>query len=276
MALFTVFGSPISHSLSPQIHQWFAEEFGLLNDYQRQLSSPGKFPQHVAEFFRRGGSGANVTVPFKQQAYQLATHTTQRARQAGAVNTLINMGAGQLLGDNTDGYGLCRDLKRHLGSVADRRLLILGAGGAVRGVLGPLLDEAVSQITIVNRTQTNAELLVSEFNDPRITASSFSALERTTADFDVIIQATSVALQTGQELQLPTALAQSAKFCYDLSYAAEPTPFLQWAAQHQLPAADGLGMLVEQAALSFALWHDGLLPTTEPVLAHLRNQLSRQ
>ncbi|RUO66391.1 shikimate dehydrogenase [Pseudidiomarina planktonica] len=270
MALFTVFGSPIAHSLSPQIQLEFADQFGLVNEYRRSLSSPGRFAADVAYFFRHGGSGANVTVPFKQQAYQLVTHTTLRARQAGAVNTLMGRGAGQVLGDNTDGLGLVADLRWHLakaqvGDLSGKTVLLLGAGGAARGVVGPLLDAGVARLTVANRTEAKAADLVDRFADSRLAYCSMNELPAA----DIIIQATSVALQQ-QALTLPANLAAQAVLCYDMSYGATPTKFLQWAAANGCAnCLDGLGMLVEQAALSFALWHDGLLPDSRAVITKL-------
>lgn len=270
MALFTVFGSPIAHSLSPQIHLEFADQFGLINEYHRSLSSPGRFAADVAYFFRYGGSGANVTVPFKQHAYQLVTHTTLRARQAGAVNTLMGLGSGQVLGDNTDGLGLVADLGWQLaqadaGNLSGKSILLLGAGGAARGVIGPLLDGGVAKLTVANRTEAKAAQLVARFDHQNL---HYCAMNKLPAA-DIIIQATSVALQQ-QTLVLPADLAAQALLCYDMSYGATPTRFLQWAGENGCANChDGFGMLVEQAALSFALWHDGLLPDSRAVIKKL-------
>lgn len=154
MAIYTVFGNPIAHSLSPQIHQAFAQQSGVELNYTRSLTSQARFRRAVAEFFRHGGAGANVTVPFKQQAFELVTYVTARAQQAGAVNTLVPLGYGQLLGDNTDGIGLVRDLQRNLGqTLANRDVVILGAGGAARGIIAPLLEQEPSSLIIANRTE---------------------------------------------------------------------------------------------------------------------------
>lgn len=280
MALFTVFGSPISHSLSPQIHKMFADEFGLLNEYRRSLSSRGQFARAVACFFRSGGAGANVTVPFKEQAFELVTHLTERARHAGAVNTLLPLGivkysAGQVLGDNTDGLGLLRDLQRYT-QVSNRKLVILGAGGAARGVVLPLLEAGVAQLTIANRTPERAQAIVDSLPSQWRGKAQATGLDQIPTA-DILIQATSVMQSSDQALALPAKLAASAALCYDMSYAAQPTPFLAWAAtQGASQQVDGLGMLVEQAALSFALWHDGLMPHTQPIIEQLRQGLIQQ
>jgi len=271
MARYTVFGNPISHSVSPYIHQAFADEFGLLLDYQRSLSSIGVFAAQVARFFRTGGAGANVTLPFKVAAFELVTHVTERAQRAGAVNTLIPLGAGQLLGDNTDGAGLLRDLHRQFGDLTNQRIVIIGAGGAVRGALASLLQQPVQQIVIANRTLSNAAQLVAEFADARLSYCALDAIP----PHDGLINAASVAYISDGQLPIQADALTETQFVYDMSYAAKPTAFLQWvnAQQPQLMACDGLGMLVEQAALSFALWHDGLYPKTAPVIAAVRAQL---
>lgn len=277
MALFTVFGSPIKQSLSPQIHAAFADEFGLLNEYGRSLSSSGRFVGDVAQFFRRGGAGANVTMPFKDAAFALVTHTTARARQAAAVNTLIPLGHGQLLGDSTDGLGLYHDLRRLQGAaLAGRSVTVIGAGGAARSAIYSLLELAdIGLVQVLNRTPAKAAAIVAEG------AAQYGASRCRLGDWDapvptsVIINATGVALQ-GQQLALPDALWTQAELAYDMTYAAKPTAFMESATSAGVEqVSDGLGMLVEQAALSFALWHDGLMPRTAPVLSQLRQLLTQ-
>lgn len=276
MALFTVFGSPIKQSLSPQIHRAFADEFGLLNEYSRSLSSPGRFAGAVAQFFRRGGAGANVTMPFKDAAFALVTHTTARAREAAAVNTLIPLGHGQLLGDSTDGLGLYHDLRRlQPAALAGRMVTVIGAGGAARSAIHSLLALAdVAQVQVLNRTPAKAATIVADcvaqYGATRCQLGDWHAPLPTA----LIINATGAALQ-GQQLVLPNALWAEAEVAYDMTYAAEPTAFMQSASYAGVAlVSDGLGMLVEQAALSFALWHDGLMPRTAPVLAQLRQLLT--
>jgi len=279
MALFTVFGSPIAHSLSPQIHQLFADEFGLLNEYRRSLSSKGQFARDLARFFRAGGAGANVTVPFKQQAFEQVSHLTSRARAAGAVNTIIPLGlgrynAGQLLGDNTDGLGLLTDLARYT-SLVDREVVLIGAGGAARGVVLPLLEAGIDKLSIANRTLSRAQVIIDALPEQWQKHVKAVAIDRIPTA-DILIQATSVmqSSQGSSGLVLPPQLAEAAELCYDMSYAAQQTPFLAWAAANGAThSVDGLGMLVEQAALAFALWHDGLMPTTLPVITQLRAAL---
>ncbi|MDX1706456.1 shikimate dehydrogenase, partial [Pseudidiomarina sp.] len=163
MALFTVFGNPVGHSLSPQIHAAFADQFGLTNSYTRTLCTPTQFASDVARFFRKGGAGANVTLPFKEAAIHVATHLSERAHEAGAVNTLVPLGQGQILGDNTDGLGLVRDLQNAGVDVPGLQVILLGAGGAARGVLPALKQAGVAQITLVNRTKARAEQIASDF-----------------------------------------------------------------------------------------------------------------
>lgn len=276
MARFTVFGNPVQHSLSPHIHTLFAQQLGVKDlQYTRSLTSPAQFMAAVAEFFRCGGAGANVTVPFKTAAAQLVTHQTERAARAGAVNTLIPLGYGQILGDNTDGYGLVADLKRQLRlpSLASLHVVVLGAGGAARGVLGPLCEAGIEQIIIANRTLKNAKELVQVNADLPLACASWQDLNGLHAQDYVVINATSASLHQ-VELPIPTALLSKSRLCYDMMYSKTPTLFMQQAlAAGATTCSDGLGMLVEQAALSFALWHDGQVPATGDVLRQVREDL---
>ncbi|WP_217475648.1 shikimate dehydrogenase [Stutzerimonas stutzeri] len=271
MDRYAVFGNPIAHSKSPQIHRLFAEQTDQTLGYEPLLAPLDDFPGFAREFFAQG-LGANVTVPFKEQAYRLADQLTERARRAGAVNTLKKLEDGRLLGDNTDGIGLVRDLLDNAGvALQGKRILLLGAGGAVRGVLEPLLAQQPSALVIANRTVARAEQLAGEFAElGPVQASAFEQLEGT---FDVIINGTSASL--GGELPplADSLIGSGATFCYDMMYGAAPTPFCQWAANLGAQTRDGLGMLVEQAAAAFELWR-GVRPDSAPVLAHLRRQLA--
>lgn len=262
-----VFGYPIEHSLSPQIHLAFAEQSGRRLEYQRILAAPEHFSHRFAEFAASGGVGANVTVPLKEQVVSMCDALSERAQQAGAVNTLIYR-EGRWLGDNTDGLGLVRDLQRQGANVAGARILIIGAGGAVRGILGPLLAAQAQAIHVVNRTAARAHQLAAEFSG--VTAGDYDSAVQDDA-WDLIIQASAASLQ-GELPPLSENILHGAPFCYDMVYGAQPTVFLQWAQQFGCKIADGLGMLVEQAALSYQAW-TGEQPQTEPVLNELRRQL---
>lgn len=271
MDRYAVFGNPIAHSKSPQIHRLFAEQTRQALGYEALLVPLDDFPSFARQFFENG-LGANVTVPFKEQAFRLADQLTERARRAGAVNTLKKLEDGTLLGDNTDGIGLVRDLFDNAGVVLQgKRILLLGAGGAVRGVLEPLLAQRPSALVIANRTLAKAEQLAHEFAElGSVRANAFEQLE---GPFDLIINGTSASL--GGELP-PLAervISPDATFCYDMMYGAAPTPFCQWAAALGATTRDGLGMLVEQAAAAFELWR-GVRPESAQVLSELRRQLA--
>ncbi|MFP1677175.1 shikimate dehydrogenase [Alloalcanivorax sp. C16-2] len=265
---YAVFGNPVSHSRSPDIHHAFAAQRGEDLVYERIEAPVDGFPAALAAFFDGGGLGANVTVPFKEQAHDLCGELTGRARQAGAVNTLWRRD-GVLHGDNTDGAGLVADLRANQGwALGGKRLLVLGAGGAVRGVLGPLLAQAPAELVIANRTLARAETLVERFAGQGVAlhASALDALENR---FDVIINAISAGLH-GDMPALPDGLVGDATVAYDMVYGARPTPFMEWAGAAGAAAVrDGLGMLVEQAAEAFLVWR-GWRPDTAPVLASLR------
>ena len=265
---YAVFGNPVSHSRSPDIHHAFAAQRGEDLVYERIEAPVDGFPAAVAAFFDAGGRGANVTVPFKEQAFDLCERLTERARQAGAVNTLWRVD-GALHGDNTDGAGLVADLRGNQGwALAGRRVLILGAGGAVRGVLGPLLAQAPAEVVIANRTLGRAEALVERFAGQGVPMHA-AALDQLQQPFDVLINAISAGLH-GDMPALDPALVAPGSVAYDMVYGAQPTPFMRWAQRHEAAAVcDGLGMLVEQAAEAFQVWR-GWRPDTAPVLAGLR------
>ena len=271
MDRYGVFGNPIGHSKSPQIHRLFAEQTGQDLSYEPLLAPLEDFPGFARDFFAQG-HGANVTVPFKEQAFRLADQLSERAQRAGAVNTLKRLEDGTLLGDNTDGIGLVRDLLDNAGVVLQgKRILLLGAGGAVRGVLEPLLAQRPAELVIANRTLSKAQQLAGEFAELGLV--SAAAFDELTGDFDVIINGTSASLG-GALPPLSESLVRAGEtFCYDMMYGAEPTPFCAWAASHDAQARDGLGMLVEQAAAAFELWR-GVRPESAGVLAQLRSQLT--
>ncbi len=266
---YAVMGHPVAHSKSPQIHAAFARQTGQNLEYSAIEVPLDAFPQAVADFAAAGGKGLNVTVPFKQEAWALAEQRAARAQRAGAVNTLI-IGPQGLRGDNTDGVGLVRDLSVNHGiELARRRILVLGAGGAVRGVLEPLLERGPTVLVIANRTEARAQALAALFGDlGPVRASGFADLQG--QRFDLVINGTAASL-AGEVPPIPAAAVREAA-CYDMMYGREPTPFLRWAAQQGAARCmDGLGMLVEQAAESFYLWR-GVRPQTQPVIETLRAQ----
>jgi len=263
---YCVFGNPIEHSRSPFIHHTFAKQTNQNIDYQKKLVPLNSFSGAVTAFIKQEGKGANITVPFKEEALALADELSDRARLAGAVNTLTFKND-KVYGDNTDGEGLVQDLIRNKVSLASSRILLLGAGGAARGVLLPLLSQSPSSITVANRTERKAELLCQHFADSRVTASSFLDVEG--KQFDLIINATSASLSGGVPAISETVINNTVT-CYDMVYGKDKTPFLKWAKKHGAAnIIDGLGMLVGQAAVSFSIWRD-VSPETLPVIEQLR------
>ncbi len=265
---YAVFGNPIGHSKSPLIHAAFARQCGAEISYEARLAPLDGFAGCVREFIAAGGRGANVTLPFKEEAFRLADQRTPRAELAAAVNTLV-FADGQILGDNTDGAGLLRDLVDNLGcAIAGRRVLLLGAGGAARGVIAPLLAARPHTLVIANRTIDRAEALVRQFAaDDRLHASAYAQLAGTS--FDLVVNATSAGL-SGALPPLPERVFAAESLAYDMVYGAAAMPFLAFArAQGAARLADGLGMLVEQAAEAFYLWR-GVRPASAPVIAMLR------
>ncbi|MEX2964002.1 shikimate dehydrogenase [Microbulbifer sp. TYP-18] len=269
---YAVIGNPISHSLSPLIHRAFARQTGQDMDYDRLLAPVDAFASIARSFFAAEGRGLNVTVPFKLDAAALADQLTDRARAAGAVNTLVLGSDGRLLGDNTDGAGLVNDLTRQLRwPLEGQRILLLGAGGAARGVLQPLLAQLPEAIHIANRTAARAVQLAQRFpQGGRVTGGGLDDLP---GPFNLVINASSASL-SGEMPALPAAVISSDTRAYDMVYGAEPTVFMRWAADCGAETADGLGMLVAQAAESFFLWR-GLHPQLAPVLSELRAGLKR-
>ncbi|WP_114417111.1 shikimate dehydrogenase [Marinospirillum perlucidum] len=272
---YAVFGNPIAHSKSPQIHRWFAEQTQQDLSYQPILAPEEDFQGSAEAFFNQGGQGANVTVPFKLDALVFAEKLSPRARRAGAVNTLQKGKNEVIYGDNTDGAGLVRDLQGHLQlNLNNQRVLLVGAGGAARGVVEPLLEAGVASLKIANRTPEKAQQLVQIFHglQPRaqVTACNWAGLEG--QQFDLVINATSASL-SGDLPPLPAGLFATGATAYDMMYAARPTPFMQWAEkQGAEQISDGLGMLVEQAAEAFFLWRQ-VRPETSGVLQRLRQEI---
>ncbi|SEA18565.1 shikimate dehydrogenase [Microbulbifer marinus] len=266
---YAVVGNPIAHSLSPRIHAAFATQTGEDIHYEKLLAEKDGFAEFARQFFASGGRGLNVTVPFKLDACEFADALTDRARAAGAVNTLARQQDGSILGDNTDGAGLVADIRDNLGwPLRDKKILLLGAGGAARGALLPLLAENPQQVHIANRTAHKAEKLAAEFSaHGQLTA---GGLEDFPGSFDLIINASSASL-SDEMPPLPTEIVGPQCNAYDMVYGAEPTPFMRWARSLNAQVADGLGMLVGQAAESFFLWR-GVRPNVGPVLEMLRKR----
>lgn len=272
---YVVIGNPISQSKSPLIHRMFAAETLVDMDYQAALVELGGFAQFIQQFVADGGKGANVTMPFKLDAFALATKLSERAKVAGAVNTLTFID-GEIFGDNTDGAGLVNDIQEHAGvSLAGKRVLLLGAGGAARGVICPLLQAQVKELVIANRTFVKAQGLVQMvtlfFPDlTNLIAMDWVQLNHVESAFDVIINATSASLNDEAiPLTSPKIFAGNC-LAYDMAYSDAPSAFLQFAQSHGANIRDGLGMLVEQAAESFFVWHQ-VRPDTEPVLHYLKH-----
>ncbi len=264
-------GNPIGHSKSPAIHAQFAKQTKQKINYTAIHVDRGGFEQAVGNFVATDGKGLNITLPFKREAWALADERSQRAERAGAVNTLIFKDK-KIMGDNTDGTGLVRDLLENKKlELQGRRILLMGAGGAARGVLLPLLNQQPVQLTIVNRTTEKAKDLAEAFTDMGKTAGcGYAALAG--ESFDLVINATAASLQ-GELPPLPEGIIAADGACYDMMYASEPTTFMQWCVQQGANKVfDGLGMLVEQAAESFYLWR-GLSPQTKDVISQLRQEM---
>ncbi|HTJ96523.1 MAG TPA: shikimate dehydrogenase [Rhodocyclaceae bacterium] len=270
---YVVIGNPIAHSKSPRIHGLFAMQTEQDIDYRTLLAPLDGFAGTLQSFIDGGGRGANITVPFKEEAFRLATHLSARAAAAGAVNTLRCDANGSIFGDNTDGAGLVRDITANLRrSLNGKQVLLLGAGGAARGVILPLLLEGPARLFIANRTPSKATALVTEFNalpdalPDRLEGGGFADLAG--QRFDVLINATSAGL-SDSALELPPGIFASQALAYDMVYGRD-TPFMQQARANGAQVSDGLGMLVEQAAEAFSIWR-GIRPDTLPVMQALRS-----
>lgn len=271
--LYAVMGNPINHSKSPQIHSAFAEQTEQDLIYSAILVPLEKFKEEADNFFRTG-MGLNVTVPFKEDAWQYADTYSSRALRAGAVNTLIKKEDGSIHADNTDGIGMVRDITFNNGcAIKGKRVLVLGAGGAVRGILEPVLEEKPAEVVIANRTVSKAQALAEDFSDiGKISGCGFDQVE---GEFDLIINGTSASL-SGDLPPIPESVIHAHTTCYDMMYGAEPTVFNQWAAGLNAGATlDGLGMLVEQAAESFKAWR-GVRPESATVIQSMREALQAQ
>jgi shikimate dehydrogenase len=270
---YCVIGNPIAHSRSPDIHPRFGAQAGHDIVYERCLAPVDGFAATVQGLVAAGYKGANVTVPFKVQAFELATRLSDRARAAGAVNTLA-FRDGEIYGDNTDGPGMVADIVRNAGvSLAGKRVLLLGAGGAVRGVVLPILLEHPGSIVIANRTRATADALVAHFAGHVERPGQLSAcnFEDIAAPFDVVINGTSASM-SGTLPPVPAAAFSPGTLAFDMMYGNKPSPFMEFAAAHGATVRDGLGMLVEQAAEAFAVWR-GVRPETAAILEEMRTKL---
>jgi len=265
---YAVIGNPVKHSLSPRIHAAFASETGEDIEYDRLLGDMEDFNGDVRDFFSCGGCGLNVTVPFKEKAWELVDELSERARLAGAVNTITRLNSGKLLGDNTDGVGLVRDLAENHGfDFTDASLLLLGAGGASRGVILPLLQQQPASLVIANRTAEKAVSLADLFSGCG-DVYGCGLHEIGNKEFDLIINATAAGLK-GDVPAIPDTCLAPGGWSYDMMYGAEPTAFVRWGEAHNAGRAlDGIGMLVEQAAESFYMWR-GVRPHTAAVIQQL-------
>jgi len=269
---YAVFGNPIKHSKSPQIHTLFAQQTGQALTYTAELAEISQFDSAVNDFIKNNGKGLNITVPFKEDAWQLADRHSDRARRAGAVNTLKLEQDGGLYGDTTDGIGLVQDLlQNHNIQIKDKRILIIGAGGAVRGVLEAILEQQPDSLLITNRTRNKALKLAGDFSDlGNISGCGLDELEN--KKFDIVINGTSASLQ-GDLPPIPGEVFNAGACSYDMMYAAQATVFMQWSKENGATQVfDGLGMLVEQAAEAFYIWR-GVKPETASVIEQIRDSL---
>ena len=265
---YGVMGYPVSHSRSPVIHRLFALQTNQHIQYELLQVAPDKLETAVRQFQRTGGKGLNITVPHKSEVAKLCDHLSEPASTAGAVNTL-SFQDGEIHGDNTDGIGLLRDLTINQGiTLEGANILILGAGGATRGIVGPLLEMQPSSLRIANRTIDKAQALAEHFSHSGPVSACRFNMVPTTEDYDLIINATSAGVR-GETPPYPEAALSEQTFCYDLSYGLKPTPFSVWAREHGAArSVMGWGMLVEQAAESFRIWR-GVRPDTAPVLKQM-------
>lgn len=276
--MYCVMGNPVAHSRSPWIHARFAQLTQQALDYRRRLVPLQGFAEDLQQLIAEGGKGCNVTVPFKLEAAQAAHSQSPRVALAGAANTLVIDGDGRIHADNTDGLGLVADITRNAGvAITGKDVLLIGAGGAAAGVLGPLLEQQPRSITICNRTFAKAQTLVEQHaplaaqQKVELLAQELQALE---GDFDIVINATAASLQ-GAGIPVTARVLRPGCLAYDMMYGAAAAPFLAWAQAHGATGRDGLGMLVEQAAESFALWR-GVRPSSQQVLEELREVIAQE
>jgi shikimate dehydrogenase len=269
MDQYRVFGNPIKQSRSPFIHQHFAQQTEEKINYQSEFVALGEFDRAVHQLIKIGGKGANVTAPFKEEAMAICDHLTDRAQLAGAVNTLSFID-GKIWGDTTDGDGLVNDLLANEIELMGKKILLLGAGGAAKGVVLPLLEQKPNKLVIANRTVSKAQKIADQYPEKPVSACSFE--QTTDQSFDVIINATSAGLN-GQKLPISEKVIQKNTTCYDMTYGKKLTPFLTIAQQRSAKKViDGLGMLVGQAAVSFNIWRK-VKPDIPSVLALLRKEM---
>ncbi len=269
MDTYAVIGNPIAHSLSPRIHKLFAEQTGEPLEYRALLSPADGFTDTVTAFRQAGGRGLNVTLPFKEQAWAYITHSSARADRARAANLIRFDADGRVFGDSTDGIGLLRDLRAKGMQIRGRRVLLVGAGGAVRSVLGNVLDEQPAAVTIINRTPARARQLLELFPEARDLLRVQGFDEPVAGFYDLVLNGAAAGLG-GHSLPLPDGILAADSCCYDMVYGKAAQAFLSWAADNGgAHLSDGLGMLVEQAAESFYLWR-GIRPETQPVIDALR------
>jgi len=265
-----LFGHPVAHSPSPEMHRLFAEQTGCDVSYETADTPPGDLASALQNFAKQDGFGGNITLPLKEEALDACAELSDRAREAIAVNTVLRIEGDSWHGDNTDGVGLVRDLTGNANIVVfDRRVLVVGAGGAARGIVPALLSEDPSALVLVNRSIERAEEIAGRF--PDISATSFDDVAAQ-GPYDIIVNATSMG-HAGEAPPLPDGIVASAGCCYDLSYGAVAQPFLRWARlQGALHAMDGTGMLVEQGAESFCLW-TGKRPDTGPIIPAMQQHI---
>lgn len=272
---YAVIGNPIEHSKSPDIHLLFADQTGEVLSYEKIFAEENTFIQVVNEFFSFDGKGLNVTVPFKNEAYDFVDELSEYAQHAKAVNTIYKNGNGKFVGANTDGIGLLRDLKKTLRlQLSDKKILIVGAGGATQGIVEPLVNENPSELLIANRTTSKAEAIEDQFGFiGSINSCALSAIPD--REFDLVINATSAGLQ-GDNVELPNDIIGPNTNCYDLLYSDQDTPFMKWAkSKNAKHVVDGFGMLLEQAAEAFYLWR-GKRPDTGMAYHYFRPELARK
>jgi len=270
MDKYCVFGNPIKHSLSPLIHSLFAKQTGHKLSYDKILSPVDSLPQSIKNFINSGGKGFNITLPFKIEAFKIAHKTTPRAKITGSVNT-IKVEKGILYGDNTDGIGLVNDLVKNIKiSLKNKDILIIGAGGAARGIIFDLIKQDPLRILVANRTKSKAQKIAIDFASYKKVC-GFAIEQIKSKPVDIIINATSIGLADEEMLNIPIKVAENA-FCYELMYAKQ-TAFINWSKKaNSIGVSDGLGMLVEQAAQSYFFWHK-VMPDTKEVLSYLRGKV---
>ena len=270
---YAVIGNPIEHSKSPDIHLLFADQTGEILSYEKILAEESEFSQVVKEFFNNGGKGLNVTVPFKNLACEFVDELSEYAEHARAVNTIYRNNAGRFVGVNTDGIGLLRDLKKTLRlQLLNKKILIVGAGGATQGIVEPLLNEKPVELLIANRTPSKAEIIAKQFKSyGNINCCALNEIPK--QHFDLVLHATSAGLQ-GNSVALPTEIIGPNSCCYDLLYSDQDTSFMEWAKKlHAKTVIDGFGMLLEQAAEAFYLWR-GKRPDTGMAYHYFRPNLA--